>query len=359
MVKKIKKKIVHLSKFSPNDHGGIEYYVNNLSIYLSKFNIDHEILIFSKKNINIKNYKIIRKFFVIFNTPIFFNFFWFKDYIRKFDIIHLHLPNPIFLFYLSFIKLKDQKIIIHWHSDIIGYFFLKSLLRFFEKIVLKKSKYIICTTKSYAKTSLALKKFNSKIVIVPLFIFKNSLPIMKNKNKNKNFYNILSVGRLVKYKGYKNLIGAISLLPKKYVLNIIGDGPERNNLLNLIDTHNLKNRVKLMGNLDNKTKFNEYQKADLFVLSSISRKEAFGLVLIEAMYYNLPILTCYIEGSGVNEVNFSGLICYKNNQLELSKSIKKAINNLKKKKINYFKFYQKKYTEISQNKLISLYTDEK
>ena len=81
-------------------------------------------------------------------------------------------------------------------------------------------------------------------------------------------------------------------MPKKYVLNIIGDGPERNNLLNLIDTHNLKNRVKLMGNLDNKTKFNEYQKADLFVLSSISRKEAFGLVLIEAMYYNLPILTC-------------------------------------------------------------------
>ena len=88
---------------------------------------------------------------------------------------------------MSFIKLKDQKIIIHWHSDIIGYFFLKSLLRFFEKIVLKKSKYIICTTKSYAKTSLALKKFNSKIVIVPLFIFKNSLPIMKNKNKNKKF----------------------------------------------------------------------------------------------------------------------------------------------------------------------------
>ena len=83
MVKKIKKKIVHLSKFSPNDHGGIEYYVNNLSIYLSKFNIDHEILIFSKKNINIKNYKIIRKFFVIFNTPIFFNFFLVQRLYKK------------------------------------------------------------------------------------------------------------------------------------------------------------------------------------------------------------------------------------------------------------------------------------
>ena len=271
----------------------------------------------------------------------------------------MHLPNPIFLFYLSFIKLKDQKIIIHWHSDIIGYYFLKNLVRIFEKIVLKKSKYIICTTKSYAKTSFALKKFVSKVVIVPLFIFKNSLPIIKNRKQNKNCYKILSVGRLVKYKGYKNLINAISLLPKKYFLNIIGDGPEKEDLLNLIDTLNLKNRVKLLGNLNDRKKFNEYQRADLFVLSSNSRKEAFGLVLIEAMYYNLPILSCYIKGSGVNEVNLKGLICYKNNKEDLSKCIKKAINKIKVKKTNYFKFYKKKYTEVSQNKILNLYQDEK
>ena len=348
----VKKRIVHLSKFSPLDYGGIESYVENLSIYLLKNNQDHEILIFSKKKNNLKNYKIISNFFVLFNTPIFLNFFWFKNYIKKFDIIHLHLPNPIFLFLLSFIKLTDKKIILHWHSDIIGYKFIRGVVRIFENILLKKAKFIICTTKLYANYSTTLTKYQSKIVVIPLFIFENSLPKIKKKNNEKNFFYILSVGRLVKYKGYDNLIKAINVLPKKYILKIIGEGPEKNNLLKLVKELNLEDRVHLCGNLDNNKKYNAYQNADLFVLSSNSRKEAFGLVLLEAMYYNLPTLTCYIDGSGVNEVNSIGTICYKNHYSELAKCIKIAI---KKNKVSYYHFYKKNYSESSQNKILKLY----
>ena len=94
------KKIIHLSKYSPFKYGGIENYVNNLSKFLNKEKISHEILVFSKSKINIESYIEISRYFIIFNTPIFFNFLWFKNLLKSYDIVHLHLPNPIYLFFL-------------------------------------------------------------------------------------------------------------------------------------------------------------------------------------------------------------------------------------------------------------------
>lgn len=353
-----KKKIIHLSKYSPYNYGGIENYVNNLSKFLKERKINHEILVFSKSKINLENYREIFKYFVIFNTPIFLNFWWFKDHIKKYDIIHLHLPNPIYLFFLTFINLKNKKLIIHWHSDILNFPILKIFVCFFEKKILSQCHTIICTSKSYANASLSLKKYNEKIKIIPLFIFQNSLPKFSKDKKKDDIIKLISVGRLVKYKGYDLLISALKYLPKNYFLNIIGEGPERSNLKKLINNLGIQDRVNLMGKLSENEKYKMYQISDLFILASNSRKEAFGVVLIEAMYYNLPSLTREIEGSGVNEVNNIGYSFEEEDPLGLSKVIISTIDNSKKSKINFFENYLNKYTERSQTPILDIYNNE-
>ena len=72
-----------------------------------------------------------------------------------------------------------------------------------------------------------------------------------------------------------------------------------------------------------------YKNAALFCLSSVTRAEAFGVVLIEAMAYGLPIVATNIEGSGVPWVNaheVSGLNVPPNDAKELAAACTLILN---------------------------------
>ena len=97
------------------------------------------------------------------------------------------------------------------------------------------------------------------------------------------------MGRLHKVKDHKTLIKAFNIFVKKSpnsVLNICGEGPERNNLGILINKLKLNNNVFLRGTV---TKPVDYiKKSDVFILTS--RHEGFGNVLVEAMYSKVKII---------------------------------------------------------------------
>lgn len=106
---------------------------------------------------------------------------------------------------------------------------------------------------------------------------------------------ILTVGQLKVEKDHSLLIRAFARLPRSAnaKLMIVGEGDLRPMLLKLAEEQGVADRVILPGYVVDPWPF--YASADLFVLSS--REESFGLVLVEALYAGLPIISTATTGA--------------------------------------------------------------
>jgi rhamnosyl/mannosyltransferase len=113
---------------------------------------------------------------------------------------------------------------------------------------------------------------------------------------------VLSVGRLVYYKGFEYLIRAMAAI--KGSLIIIGNGPLKAELLRLASRVGISERLTILDQVEDVTPF--YHAADLFVLPSIARTEAFGIVQLEAMAAGKPVINTQLH-SGVPFVSQHGI----------------------------------------------------
>lgn len=107
------------------------------------------------------------------------------------------------------------------------------------------------------------------------------------KNYNLQYPVLIGVGRLVPQKNFNILISACDILHNKgykFSLVIIGDGPEKKNLEQLVLDKNLEQVVRLMGYKRDVGRY--LHGADIFIMPS--EYEGFGNALIEAMYCGLP-----------------------------------------------------------------------
>ena len=86
-----------------------------------------------------------------------------------------------------------------------------------------------------------------------------------------------------------------------------GTGPLKDALQKKIDDLGLKEKVNLLGFVDDKDVPSWFSAADVFVLSSVMKTEAFGIVQIEAMSVGTPVVATRIPGSGVSWVNKEGV----------------------------------------------------
>lgn len=109
---------------------------------------------------------------------------------------------------------------------------------------------------------------------------------------------ILSVGRLVDFKGFDILIRAVAILKNKKIgvsCSIIGEGSERPFLEKLIDEQNVSDRVFLVGQKFQDEIFNYYSEADMFVLPCVERRKGdadnLPVVLMEALAMKIPTVS--------------------------------------------------------------------
>ncbi len=133
---------------------------------------------------------------------------------------------------------------------------------------------------------------NKEITVIPLGFpvpaFKKTT--RKELNLSEEEIILISVGRLVKRKGYEYAIQAVSKLPHQYLKYlIIGDGPEEKNLKDLAKRLGAEDKVKFLGFVTEEKKFQFLSVSDIYVLSSLH--EGFGICLLEAMYCGLPIVS--------------------------------------------------------------------
>ncbi len=252
---------------------------------------------------------------------------------KKYDIIHMHHPAPMANIALWLIN-PSAKIIVYWHSDIVRQRLLLFFFKPFQNWLLKKANLIVATTPNYIQDSDALKKYPAKTTFVPIGISRPEvrneagLEILKKKYAGKKI--VFSLGRLVSYKGFKYLVEAAKYLDDRYIILIGGTGPLKAELENQINENNLQDKVNLLGRLSDEDLPNYFQLCDLYCMSSITKNEAFGLVIAEAMSFGKPVIATNIPGSGVpwlNQNSISGINVEIKNPPEIAEAIKEILES--------------------------------
>ena len=169
------------------------------------------------------------------------------------------------------------------------------------------------------------------IGIEPVRVDEAGAARIREKYKDKKL--VFSLGRLVPYKGFAYLAEAARYLDGDYHILIGGSGPLRRELQERIDTLGLSDRVTLLGYLEDAEVPALFGACDIFVLSSVMKTEAFGIVQIEAMSAGKPVVATRIPHSGVSWVNEDGVSGFNvapGNAPELANAIRNICNSSEK-----------------------------
>tara|TARA_B100000767_G_scaffold125342_1_gene119478 strand:+ start:301 stop:1395 length:1095 start_codon:yes stop_codon:yes gene_type:complete len=230
------------------------------------------------------------------------------------------------------------------------------LIYFLVKVFYRKADLIISNSKSGKKDLSKLCKTRVVNIHSPSFEFINN----KKKKKITKVFKLIAVGRLVKEKGYKTIIKALyNLKIKNFNMQILGDGPEKKNLNNLISALHLEKKIKLIGFKKNTTKY--YDKSNLFINASLF--EGFPNAVVEAINHNIPVICSNCKG-GMNEILSNGkggdmfqvndfeelskkITLFFKNPTNLNKKLIIARRNIKKYSITaHVKKYEKVFYEV-------------
>lgn len=310
-------RVLQVGKFYPPHAGGIETTTKDIFEVNNDGYVCDVLCFSSTRKTIIENHptgKIIRcgTLFNLFSMPFSFSYFYYLIKLHKqYDVIHLHHPNPQPFVCLLFLKLK-AKLLVHWHSDILNKGIFYKLFSPVEKKILKKANCIAGTTPVYIEESPMLQPFLAKTTFVPSAFDETSLKFDDGKVKElQNKYNnrkiIFALGRHVGYKGFNFLITAAKSLGDDAVVIIGGVGPLYEQHKKMVADLKLEDKVFLAGRIPNDDLGNYYKACSIFCLPSCHKSEAFGLVMIEAMYFGKPIIATKIPGSGVSWVNIDGV----------------------------------------------------
>jgi glycosyltransferase involved in cell wall biosynthesis len=163
---------------------------------------------------------------------------------------------------------------------------------FFGKLIEKIMVYLshnIITVSNRTKKDLKIIKSSEKSVVIPNGIDYQEIRNIKSHNEKSD---VIYAGRLIKEKNIDLLIKTICIIKEKkpgVKCLIIGEGPEKIKLLKLVDGLGIENNVIFKDFLDNHDDLIKYMKSSrVFVLPS--RREGFGIVVIEANASGLPVV---------------------------------------------------------------------
>lgn len=312
-------KILHISKYYYPYLGGVE----NICKYLAEgTNFAEEVQVFCFNDTTLDEVDIVNGLMVHRVGTTFsiakqaFSLSYFKilkKVLNDFspDIIHIHWANPYAALVLLTMIPKDVKLVVHWHMDIIKQKRLYWMVKPIEKRLLKRADLIVVTSPQYKVHSRPLQEFLNKTEIVPnamdVKCFKkregDDVRISEVKEKFENKDIVFFVGRHILYKGLKYLIEAERHVKSDCVFVIAGSGPLTESLMRSCKS----DRVFFVGRLSNEDLRIYHRVAKVFAFPSITKNEAFGVALAEAMYCKTPCVTFNIEGSGVNWVSLDGV----------------------------------------------------
>ena len=313
----MKKTILQIAKYYYPVEGGIETVTKYLGEGLTTF--EQVVVCFSQDGITrldtingVKVYRIASSMNIASQDIAFSYYHYLKKiiYEEQPDIILLHCPNPFLYPITAKLTPKDVKLVLLWHSDILGKGILYKMVKQFEKVILRKADLILATSPNYIHPSSPIYDYRDKTEVVANGIIKSdfvwragdetTIEEVRRKYHHKKI--VFFVGRHAAYKGIDYLIEAEKYIQSDCIILIGGRGPETERLKAM--THS--ERIKFIGRIPNEYLRCYYYASDIFAFTSCTKQEAFGIALAEAMYCGSVPVTFTIEGSGVNWVSVGG-----------------------------------------------------
>ncbi len=324
-------KIKILNIMSGAKTGGAERFFERLVIAIEKENIEQKVII--------KHHSPRVKLL--------------KDKIANLETIKIfNNYNPFCLFFIErIIKNFKPNIILSWMNRASGIIpnekignevNVGRLGGFYKLKNYKNCDYLIANTQEIKNYIINSGWDSKKVFLIPNFVNSNN-----NEKKKLIFHKnetLLAMGRFHENKGFDILIKSMTFLPD-YKLLLVGNGSLKDHYINLINTLNLKNRIKIYEWTDNISSFLNSSS----MLICPSRHEPFGNIIIDAWAHHVPVISSDIGGPNkLIKDKINGLKFEKNNVFNLVKKIKEISNNEKlKKKIinNAYHEYNSRFTE--------------
>jgi len=290
--------------------------------------------------------------------------------LRKFDVIHLHYPffgGSEIIYFLD--KFRDLKLVLTYHMDVVGIGLLSKFFRWHTNNVLPRvldmADKVIVTSWDYAKYSDIgdrLEVEPEKYVEIPCGV--NHLlfrPRLTNKTIMEKYELhgkkvILFVGALDKahyFKGVNVLIQAIDIISDRddFRVLIVGEGNLKEGYQTLVESMGLGKKIIFTGFVSDDMLPKYYNVADIFVLPSIDKSEAFGIVSLEAMASGLPVIASDLSGvRSVVDKKRTGLLVKPGSAKNLADMIQFLLKNPN---------IASTYGEAGREKVLSQYTWEK
>lgn len=245
-----------------------------------------------------------------FSCPLSLSFIrLFRKMAREADVVHIHVPFPLADAALLLSGFKGR-VVVSWHSDVVKQKKLMTFYKPFMMKLLKRADCIITATKGHIDGSDYLPDFRRKCRIVPYgitpedYLLIERSPVLTNRLCDKKNVKVFFTGRLVYYKGVDILLKAFTMT-ENCELFIAGTGEMEQELKDFAKRHNIEKKVHFLGFLPDNELKQAYADSDIFVLPSVAKSEAFGIVQLEAMVYGKPVINTKLP-SGVPYVSVHG-----------------------------------------------------
>lgn len=192
----------------------------------------------------------------------------------------------------------------------------------------KKIDYLVLVSdslRSYYKKEMKNKNYKCKCVYIP-----NSLDNIPNTISKVNNKKLIAVGRFAKEKAFPDLIDVFYKAyqqDNKLTLDLVGDGAQKNMVIDRIYKYKLQKVIKFHGYQDKEYIDKLLHKSSLYIMTSYT--ESFGIVLIEAMSHGVPCIS-FTSAEGARDIiedGKNGYLIKDRNKQTMANKIVKVINN--------------------------------
>ncbi|MDP2656713.1 MAG: glycosyltransferase family 4 protein [bacterium] len=269
-----------------------------------------------------------------------------NKYIHTADVVHLHVP--FIGLGREFVKLKNKKLLVTYHMDLVGRDWKRTFFtRYTEKMlpqIIQRADKVIVSSLDYglhSNISPQMATDTTKFIELPnsvdtLLYYPKTVnqTLMAHHGITADDHVVLFVGGLDTahyFKGVQHLLEAFELIvhseqstheASRFKLIIVGQGDMQARYQNMVGQMGLADKIIFAGNPPDETLADYYNMCDVMVLPSIDSSEAFGVVLVEAMACGKPVITTDLPGPrSVVENGSNGFLVKPKNSAMLAEKI--------------------------------------
>ncbi len=230
------------------------------------------------------------------------------------DIIHAHYASSYGL--LGALAFKHPYVVSVWGSDILLFPKVSFIHRSVIKFVFRKADYLFSTSRNMANEG---SRYTDKpFKVIPFGI---DCHVFRPERKQHKVFTIGCTKNLLPIYGIDKLIRAFAIVCKtiQAKLVLVGDGPEREHLMALAQSLNVQDKVSFEGNHNHDEMMRYYNEFDVAVF--LSESESFGVVALEAMACECPLIVSHTLGFDEVVPNEAGLFVDRSNEKEIASRI--------------------------------------